>query len=238
MKHFFKCLCEFPEDHITQISLFICLVTPSKGSWRFVSLVLPFHSWTQNFNILKDAFLLLIICFTLWFVMSVPLWSFWSNLKKNRWWTFPQKCLRDSTEIFVSYQQLGYRKYIGGGGGSILCSTSERSNQQTKSQVSGALHHLPQPTSESTRFSFPHAGRFGFWNMLTWLIAPGTTQRSLNLKQQLWAAQEEQPQATHVCCSTAWAGPSETSRPLASPSVCHQQREEVSAALLQPLLST
>lgn len=44
VKHFFKCLGEFPEDHITQISLFICLGTPSKGSLRFVSLVLPFLS--------------------------------------------------------------------------------------------------------------------------------------------------------------------------------------------------
>lgn len=218
----FKCLCEFPEDHITQISLFICLGAPSKGSWRFVSLVLPFHSWTQNFNILKDAFLLLIICFTLWFVMSAPLWSFWSNLKKNRWWTFPQKCLRDSTEIFVSYQQLSYRKYMAGGG-SILCSTSERSNQQTNSQVSGALHHLPWPTSESTWFSFPHTGRFGFWNMLTWLIASGRTQRSLNLKQQLWTDWGEKPQATHVCCTQVGQVAPKTSRALASPSVGYQQ---------------
>lgn len=152
--------------------------------------------------------------------MSAPLWSFWSNLKKNRWWTFPQKCLRDSTEIFVSYQQPSYRKYMGG---SILCSTSERSNQQTNSQVSEALHHLTSPTSESTWFSFPHTGRFGFWNMLTWLIASGRTRRSLNLKQQLWADWGEKPQATHVCCTQVGQVAPKTSRSLASPSVCHQQ---------------
>lgn len=166
--------------------------------------------------------------------MSAPLRSFWSNLKKNRWWTFPQKCLRDSTEIFVSYQQLSNRKYMEG---SILCSTSERSNQQTNSQVSEALHRLPWPTSESTWFSFPHTGSFGFWNMLTWLIASGRIQRSLNLKQQLWADQGEKSQAPHVCCTQVGQVASKTSRPLASPSVCHQQWEEVSAGLLHPLLS-
>lgn len=163
--------------------------------------------------------------------MSAPLWSFWSNLKKNRWWTFPQKCLRDSTEIFVSYQQLSHRKYMGGG--SILCSTSERSNQQTDSQVSEALHHLPWPTSESTWFSFPHTGRFGFWNMLTWLIASGRTRRSLNLKQQLWTGWGEKPQATHVCCTQVGQVAPKISRALPSPSVCHQ---EVSAGILHPLL--
>lgn len=71
----FKCLCEFPQDHITQISLFICLGIPSKGSLRFVSLVLPSLSRIQNFSVLKDAFLLVIICSALRFVMSAPLRS-------------------------------------------------------------------------------------------------------------------------------------------------------------------
>lgn len=89
--------------------------------------------------------------------------------------------------------------------------------------MSEALHHLTWPTSESTWFIFPHTGRFGFWNMLTWLIASGRTQRSFNLKQQLPADRGEKPQATHVCCTQVGQGAPKTSRPLASPSVCHQQ---------------
>lgn len=193
MKHFFKCLCEFPEDHIIQISLFICVGTPSKGSQRFVSLVLPFLSWTHNFSVVKDAFLLLIIRFTLWFVMSAPLWSLWSHLKKNRWWAFPLKCLKASTRIFASYQQLSCRKYIwaAGWGSSIMCSTSERSNQQTNSRVlESPTPFLSDNMKHVARISHPQAV-FGFWNMLPWLIAAGIMQGSLTLKQQLWADPEE-----------------------------------------------
>lgn len=125
--------------------------------------------------------------------MSAPLWSLWSHLKKNRWWAFPQKCLTASTRILASYQQLSCRKYIWGAGwgSSIMCSTSERSNQQTDSQVlEGPTPFLSDNIKHVAQISHPQAV-FGFWNMLPWLIAAGIMQGSFPLKQQLWADPEE-----------------------------------------------
>lgn len=126
--------------------------------------------------------------------MSAPLWSLWSHLKKNRWWAFPQKWLKDSTRIFASYQQLSCRKYIweAGWGNSIMCSSSERSNQQTNSHVleGPTPFLLDNNIKHVAQISHPQAV-FGFWNMLPWLIAAGIKQRSLTLKQQLWADPEE-----------------------------------------------
>lgn len=156
--------------------------------------------------------------------MSAPLWSLWSHLKKNRWWAFPQKCLTASTRILASYQQLSCRKYIWGAGwgSSIMCSTSERSNQQTDSQVlEGPTPFLSANIKHVAQISHPQAA-FGFWNMLPWLIAAGIMQGSLPLKQQLWADPEE-PKPP-MLLNAGWVAMPEASGPWCdlSPAPCRQ----------------